>query len=435
MKKTRPFQPRRRGMSLIEVMVAMVLGLLLSAGIITVFQAGSTSNRVQNGLARLQENGRYLAARLGGEIRTNSAQFCSSIESAFNTSPGQPAGNGVQPVKQWMRLNAPSLQLPDSAGAPLAGPTDISPGVLLRGYDCTASACTPATPALPPGLPAAGAAAGNRVRGSDVLVLRAQRGNGWHVQCDASNTVMTPGPDPGSDAARMPPLTLQAGDLAMLTSCFGPPQIFTVALNGGGFVPAAGEPGPACPGNAGITDLRMFDVSRDFVSATYYLRLRADENPDRPGRLISVLVRREQTLERERAGQPPLEQELAQGVERLDFVYGVENAAGAMSYMNAGQVDAMTGGCPRRPALPSQAPPAAEPGCHWRSVKSIEVHMLLNTVDDQFDLGLVDTAYRYSIDGPAIAPPPALMPVTGLASGRMMRREFVSYVSLRNTNL
>jgi len=64
--------------------------------------------------------------------------------------------------------------------------------------------------------------------------------------------------------------------------------------------------------------------------------------------------------------------------------------------------------------------------------------MLLNTVDDNFGMEQAATSYRYSIDSANFQPPPAAndtMPVTGLRAGHMQRREFVSFVSLRNYNL
>ena len=50
---------RMRGLSLIEMMIAIVIGMLLTAGIITLFSNVSGTNKVQDGLARLQENGRF----------------------------------------------------------------------------------------------------------------------------------------------------------------------------------------------------------------------------------------------------------------------------------------------------------------------------------------------------------------------------------------
>jgi hypothetical protein len=64
--------------------------------------------------------------------------------------------------------------------------------------------------------------------------------------------------------------------------------------------------------------------------------------------------------------------------------------------------------------------------------------MLVNTVDSTFGLTQADTAYRYTgnsatsasvSDGPALG---STMPVTAIPAGSMLRREFVSLISLRN---
>ena len=134
------------------------------------------------------------------------------------------------------------------------------------------------------------------------------------------------------------------------------------------------------------------------------------------------------------------EEEIARGVERLDFRYAIENNTGGTSYLTADQVnsgDTASGGALTCPPAPPGAMAAGDTdkGCLWRSVKGIEVHMLLNTVDD---LGLNDdeTAYRYSQDStytPGDDPKvPAATLASGLPSGKMLRREFSATVAVRN---
>jgi type IV pilus assembly protein PilW len=58
-----------RGMTIIELMVAMVLGLLLTAIIITMFSSAKASYRLQDGLTRIQEDGRVAVTLIGEEVR------------------------------------------------------------------------------------------------------------------------------------------------------------------------------------------------------------------------------------------------------------------------------------------------------------------------------------------------------------------------------
>jgi type IV pilus assembly protein PilW len=58
-----PPQLAQRGVTLIELMVAMLLGLIVAGGIVTVFSSTSSSNKAQTQLARLQEEGRFAIGR------------------------------------------------------------------------------------------------------------------------------------------------------------------------------------------------------------------------------------------------------------------------------------------------------------------------------------------------------------------------------------
>lgn len=441
---------RNRGFTLVEVMVALVLGLLLMAGIVSIFQATASTNRVQHSLARLQENGRYAVTRLNTDLRAAGGQFCSNAGSVSNaTFNAGNAEDAQQGAWRELRLLNRNFRLPDwaNAGATFtapAPPLDLSARLYIQGYDCAGGSCLPAAPALPANLPAEGDADGDRVRGSDVLVLRQLRSAGWGV-VDCS---LTPAPllrvKPAVASTTPPapadlPFDLVAGQLAMISDC-DRPQIFGV----GSVTPSAALPGAidltpdaeavaggfVCPAGSPGREVRLFNVTGNFVTITYYLRLRADQNPDAPGRLVPVLVRREASTTQPGNVDQVVEQELVQGVERLDFLYGIHRGNDRITYLSARDVDA-AGGC-----TPQPGSTLGDAGCGWRTVHSIEAHLLLDTVDDHFGLAPSDSAYRYSIDSPDFVLPPASpdapMPVTNIAAGHMMRREFVSLVANRN---
>jgi len=68
-----------RGLSLIEVLVAMVLGLFLLAGIIQVMVSARTAYRLAEAQARTQENGRYAMQFLARELRPSRSPACRNI--------------------------------------------------------------------------------------------------------------------------------------------------------------------------------------------------------------------------------------------------------------------------------------------------------------------------------------------------------------------
>lgn len=81
---------QQRGMSLVEVMVAMVAGLVLMLGAFQVFTSSKQTYRVQESLARLQENGRFAVMQLREEMRM--AGFAGCITHVNNLL--DPTGTG-----------------------------------------------------------------------------------------------------------------------------------------------------------------------------------------------------------------------------------------------------------------------------------------------------------------------------------------------------
>ncbi len=73
---------KQTGMSLIELMVAMALGLFLIMGVVNVFIANKDSTQVETSLARLQENGRIALDMLVSDIRDANYIGCSSADGA-----------------------------------------------------------------------------------------------------------------------------------------------------------------------------------------------------------------------------------------------------------------------------------------------------------------------------------------------------------------
>ncbi len=72
---------RQRGVTLIELMVALVMGLVLLAGVAAIFVANKESFRVQEGLARSQEGGRFAILMIERELRSAGYRGCTSMRS------------------------------------------------------------------------------------------------------------------------------------------------------------------------------------------------------------------------------------------------------------------------------------------------------------------------------------------------------------------
>jgi type IV pilus assembly protein PilW len=439
----------QRGFSMIELMIAILIGSILLLGITSLFSTTSNVNRMENGLARLQENGRFALDRIASDIR-----MASAMRSMRKASEG---GGPNQSTP-----DRPLLSFVNFTGLPLGWPAApaavsrylLSPVFLIRGYECVA-ACTPVLGApnvgsdvYGTGIPALGISAGSRARGSDVLTLRFLNGLGVGLAEDQDTAVagfqnlsgVLNGKlielEPGSDFQLGPSGLVVIGDYA--TSA-----IVAVRRIDGDTLQADARnlPGAALlagfdPGN----DVRVNDFDADFLTVSYYLRLAPD--PSQAGRLISSLHRRENGVD----------VALAEGIERLDFIYHVETRTGQTQPMTATQVQAMTAAnCPPASMNPTLHPTIAAidaTNCGWRAVRGIEVYLLANTVtnagsaQEPFQYGFLNNGTLNAAGTMELACDPAfgapcpggsiqVLP-SGLGPGRMLRREFRTVVSLRN---
>jgi type IV pilus assembly protein PilW len=68
------------GLTLVELMIAMTLGLLLIGGALQVLQSSQQSYRLQENMSRLQENGRFAIEMLARDLRMAGFSHCGSID-------------------------------------------------------------------------------------------------------------------------------------------------------------------------------------------------------------------------------------------------------------------------------------------------------------------------------------------------------------------
>ena len=135
---------RQRGVSLIEIMIAITLGLILSAGLIQIFTGSKQAYKLQESLGLLQENGRF----------------------AINTLT-----RSIHMADHWGGIDAADVQ----TGSVASGITGMGncngawiadPSTGIRGYEGAASIGAVA------GFPTGCIAASDYVPYSDILVIR-----------------------------------------------------------------------------------------------------------------------------------------------------------------------------------------------------------------------------------------------------------------------
>lgn len=184
---------RQRGMTLVELMVSLVLGLMLTAAIANVFMRNRETYAFNDGLSLIQENARFALSRVADSTRMAGSLGCLSNVAVLNDLAG-----AADPFRDDL---ANGLQGFESAGTTpgetyAATAVDPAPGNDPAAWD----------PPLPTEL-------GNPalvIPGSDVLVIRNVSG--------ASSALVAP----FSDASTLhvgTPVDFLAGELLVVTDC------------------------------------------------------------------------------------------------------------------------------------------------------------------------------------------------------------------------
>ncbi|MBS7456664.1 PilW family protein [Coralloluteibacterium stylophorae] len=145
-----------RGVSLIELMIALLIGSLLLLGLVQIFSASRTSYQMSEGVARVQENARFAIDFLQRDIRMAGHFGCVNDQAHWVKGEGDPA-----------------LHL--GASLPLAHPLNFA--VSVQGYEASGTApgnsvqIGAAAGGWSPGLPTTISGL-SPAAGSDIIVLR-----------------------------------------------------------------------------------------------------------------------------------------------------------------------------------------------------------------------------------------------------------------------
>lgn len=165
---------KQKGLTLIELMIALVLGLILVAGVIQIFVANKQTYRVTEAQSRLQENARFALEVLTRDIRSAGYSGCRAIE----------------------KMNVNII-----ANAPV--PTEMSVNTIIVGNE--ADSATTWNPSLPAGL-------GTVVGGTDVITL--QHGTSCGATLDTNIDTSGAIPVIGANSCK-----INVGDTLMIADC------------------------------------------------------------------------------------------------------------------------------------------------------------------------------------------------------------------------
>lgn len=335
-----------QGLSLIELLIAMTLGLLLISGMIAVFAGNKRSSDLNSAMADIQENARFALDNMAREIRMSGFQGCLDL-------------NFVSP--NLLGNNLPTTDLQSTA----AMGSIIGNGNLW-------------SPAPPPGFVEANHDA---KPGTHALTLQFGSPSTYPlVNAVSSGGVPdTLGPvivDTTAGISREE-FNLSVGDYGIIADCNGA-DIFRISSIGKGADTAT--IGHAASVNDSAAFSRIYAGGADattkfmrFVSSVYYIGDTGQTN--RNGDAITALYRQSLPYG-DMANNPPTE--LVSGVEDMRLAFGIRTGVESLTYVLASD-------------------PLYDP----RRIESIRIGLLLNSHDR---LAADDDTNTYVLAGQMIEP-------------------------------
>jgi type IV pilus assembly protein PilW len=385
----------QKGLTMVELMVALVLSSLLTLGVIQVFIANKTSYRLQEAQARLQENARFALSVISNELRNAGHLGCASSSLTIDTGSIINGSLAIPPAPATFRPWT-GIEGWEADGTAFGEAPRLVGGV----FDPTGTVTpAPAQPTPPSPAPSWTTADGATLDTGTMSVADSDIIRVWYAESTFAN-ITSLGTDPTFSA-----LSFTAGDVFVLNDC-------AVAE----FIQACDGPVPGAtattfdatscttPGNtlnAGIPATTVRDNNseiRKLHGTVFYVGKRGDD-PDNPPSLFWRELGSDATAANA--------EELVEGVESIQFMYGedTDNDNAPNAYVPA---DLVT---------------------DWTQITSVKVSLLMrsvitsieNNADTSGDQNITTTDQTINFNGDVLTP----------TDGRL-RRVFSTTVAFRN---
>jgi type IV pilus assembly protein PilW len=171
------YRSRARGVTLVELMVAMTLALAIVAAVGYVYLQGKQGFSVQDNRSRLQENARLAFSVMSRDILMSGYFGC--VKSSVDSNIAPPIGNiritAAQPLMKadigWIELD----------GVQATGTRFLSAGMAMRGYDSSYTGVWPVENSL----------RDKRFAGTDTLLLLRGGDDSRHLSENSTQTTFT----------------------------------------------------------------------------------------------------------------------------------------------------------------------------------------------------------------------------------------------------
>ena len=366
---------RMAGLSMIELLIAMVMGLTLTAGVMQVYVGNTQTERDQEARARMQENGRFAVSYLANELRMAGYLGCLATideNSINNTLDGPPPS--FQPnsgLQGWEANGTTPGTISNSAN-------DVAPvSTAAGGWTTSGGSIMDATMAVPR---------------SDIVRVWNAAGTGATINSISPGGAMT--------VVNSGIVDIEDGDILLLSDCERADwvQACNVQEIGGGASINSVLSSGCVPGNIAALPLGT-QAGGELVKlqgTMFYVGKRGDVATNPP-----ALFRRRLN---QTAGAGNAE-ELVEGIESLQILYGVnldnDNKKTVDAYISANLVP------------------------DWSRVISVRISVLVQSIENN----MLPAPAAYTFNGVTYSGAGAN---GALPADTRLRRVFTSTITLRN---
>ncbi|MCB1879443.1 MAG: PilW family protein [Gammaproteobacteria bacterium] len=124
---------RNAGFGLVEILIALVLGMIMTIGMTNVFLSSKQAYRTQDALSVIQENGRYAMEVLARNIRMSGYQGCGNLAAVVpnvlaNNMPGSGTFSSNQSIRGYEYSGSAFSPLYGDTGSTSDDPTSVKAG-------------------------------------------------------------------------------------------------------------------------------------------------------------------------------------------------------------------------------------------------------------------------------------------------------------------
>jgi type IV pilus assembly protein PilW len=293
MKQIKPIH-NQAGFSIVELMVASVIGLIILSGAVAVFSSNNASGAMSGSMSRVQESGRVAMDILANDLRMAGYQGCADTD----TISANVIAN-----------NAPNIAMPETS---------------LQGAEVSLASAW--QPSMPTDL---GPISSDPLPGTDVVYVQHGSGRTAILATNMTNANTNP------ISLDRNPDNLAAGDLVMISDCTSVDVFRATAVDDS--VANNVSLGFAATQNSQANLSRAYTVTGDplstamrvmrFEAHAYYVANtdRFDSNGDRIPALFMLDL-----------SQPGgVAMELVEGVENMQLLYGQQMTGGQIRYVSA----------------------------------------------------------------------------------------------------